>query len=82
VLGNGSVLEFDTPQMLLSDANSQLSSLVDQAGVAEAEHLRMLVNDAKLNAQQQNHEIVIDNEKSLEDVSETDPLLTSTPTLI
>jgi hypothetical protein len=74
VLGNGSVLEFDTPQVLLSDANSQLSSLVDQAGVAEAEHLRMLVNDAESNAQE-NHEIVIDNENSFENISETDSLI-------
>ncbi len=67
-------MEFDTPQMLLSDANSHFSSLVDQTGAGEAEHLRILVNDAESNAQE-NHEIVIDNENSLEDISETDSLI-------
>lgn len=42
VLGNGEVLEFDTPKLLLSDPNSQFTSLVKQAGAGEAEHLRTL----------------------------------------
>ena len=74
VLGNGRILEFETPRMLLSDPTSQFSSLVNQTGVAEAEHLRMLINDVKSNNQQQNDEIVIHNE--------TVPLLTLTPAVV
>ena len=82
VLGNGSVLEFETPRTLLADATSQFSSLVNQTGVAEAEHLRMLINNAKSNSQQQDHEIVIHNEESLGDANETVPFLTSIPAMI
>jgi hypothetical protein len=70
------LLEFDTPQALLSNVDSQFSSLVKQTGLAEAGHLRMIANGTKSNGQQ-NEETVIYNEKSLEDASETDPLLTS-----
>ncbi len=42
VLGNGEVLEFDSPYALLSYSNSHFTSLVDQIGSAEAEHLRSL----------------------------------------
>ena len=40
------MLEFDAPQTLLSDTSSQFSSLVSQAGTAEAGHLRMLARVA------------------------------------
>ncbi len=43
-------MEFDTPQTLLSDGNSQFSSLVEQAGGAEAEHLRLLARMASSKA--------------------------------
>jgi len=68
------LLEFDTPQALLSDVNSQFSSLVEQTGLAEAGHLRMIANGGKSNSQQ-NEETVIYNETVLEDDSETDSLI-------
>jgi hypothetical protein len=37
-------LEFDTPQALLLDADSQFSSLVEQTGAAEADYLRLLAS--------------------------------------
>jgi hypothetical protein len=46
VLGNGELLGFDSPDVLLSDSESQFASLVDQTGAGEAEHLRMLANAA------------------------------------
>ena len=42
VLGNGKLLEFDAPDVLLSDSESEFSTLVKQTGVAEAEHIRAL----------------------------------------
>jgi ATP-binding cassette subfamily C (CFTR/MRP) protein 1 len=55
VLGNGELLEFDSPHVLLSQYESQFSSLVEQTGVAEAKHLRMLANVAsrKLKSKEQ-----------------------------
>jgi hypothetical protein len=44
VLENGKVLEFDSPRVLLLDPTSYFSSLVKQAGTAEAEYLRMMAN--------------------------------------
>ncbi|UJR34945.1 hypothetical protein I4U23_027723 [Adineta vaga] len=44
VLNNGELLEFDSPNALLSNPTSHFTSLVEQAGTTEAEHLRMLVN--------------------------------------
>ena len=76
VLDNGRVLEFDTPPVLLSNKHSQFSSLVKETGLAEAKHLRMLANDAKLNAHQE-EEMNIYDEEVLEDDSESDPLISS-----
>ncbi len=76
VLGNGRLLEFDSPQSLLSNGDSQFSSLVRQTGLGEAEHLRMLANVSKTNAQR-SEEVVIGNDKSLEDYIDTDPLISS-----
>ncbi len=69
-------MEFDTPQALLLDRNSQFSSLVKQTGSGEAEHLRLKANGVKSNGQE-NEETVVYDEMSVEDGSETDPLLTS-----
>ncbi|CAF1384435.1 unnamed protein product [Rotaria sordida] len=44
VLSNGMLVEFDSPQVLLSNANSYFTSLVEQTGAAEAEYLRTLAN--------------------------------------
>ncbi len=74
-------MEFDTPEALLSDANSEFSSLVEQTGVAESGHLRLLANGDKSNAQQ-NQETISYDETALEDTSETDPFLTSIETVI
>ncbi len=46
MLGNGELLEFDSPDVLLSNSESQFASLVDQSGAGEAEHLRMLASTA------------------------------------
>jgi hypothetical protein len=45
VLGGGRVLEFDVPEVLLSNDASEFSLLVNQTGEAEAEHLRMLASN-------------------------------------
>ncbi|CAF4037943.1 unnamed protein product [Adineta steineri] len=74
VLGNGKVLEFDSPASLLCDVNSQFSSLVSQSGVGEGEYLRMLANIRQPNVQQ-TQEDVTSKEESLEDNTETDPLM-------
>lgn len=69
-------MEFDSPAVLLSDTESQFASLVNQAGAAEAEHLRMLANaasrkmkstDEKLD-DNQNNELLFESE-------ENDPLI-------
>ena len=76
MLGNGNVLEFDTPQVLLSDMNSQFCSLVQQTGIAEAEHLRMLANIVKSEVK---HNARKDNENEFDDAlhndNENDPLI-------
>ncbi len=82
VLGNGSVLEFDSPQSLLSDENSQFSSLVRQAGSSEAEYLRTLVNVTKSNGEQTQEGVIHDDGNALEQDSETDPLLSSNKIVI
>ena len=82
MLGNGSVLEFDSPQSLLSDENSQFSSLVRQAGSSEAEYLRMLVNVTKSNGKQTQEIVIHDDGNALEQDNETDPLLSSNKIVI
>ena len=49
VIGNGEILEFDTPKVLLSDPNSHFVSLVEQAGSTEVEHLLTLLNTTTAN---------------------------------
>ncbi|CAF1451360.1 unnamed protein product [Adineta steineri] len=74
LLGNGKVLEFDSPASLLCDVNSQFSLLVSQSGVGEDEYLRMLANIPKSNVQQTQEDDTF-NKELLEDNTETDPLL-------
>ncbi|CAF5177674.1 unnamed protein product, partial [Rotaria sp. Silwood1] len=76
VLGNGRVLEFDTPQALLSDRNSQFNSFVKQTGISEAEHLRTLANNARSNIEK-NQDIFLYNETLLENDHETDSLIST-----
>jgi hypothetical protein len=76
VLGNGELLEFDSTDVLLSDSESQFSSLVNQAGAAEAEHLRMLARAAstKMKSTDQkldNHQ----NDDIALEAGENDPLI-------
>jgi ATP-binding cassette subfamily C (CFTR/MRP) protein 4 len=74
VLGNGELLEFDKPDVLLSDPTSHFSSLVKQAGVAEAEHLRALANTAASAVELKHEKLNLDDEPT-EDNTENDPLL-------
>ena len=71
VLGNGELLEFDTPSVLLSNAKSHLVSLVEQTGRSEAEYLRKLANRKDLT---NNQNQIVDDELILS-ADETDPLL-------
>ncbi|CAF0932791.1 unnamed protein product, partial [Adineta ricciae] len=77
VLGNGHVLEFDTPQALVSNERSHLNSLIEQTGSKEANYLRMLINEPKSNTPQRKDESAISNEKSPLNDSENEPLLAS-----
>ena len=81
MLGGGRLLEFDTPEALLADRNSQLALLVDQTTPAEAEHLRTLAKNAKSKVIY-NQETVVDNENPSEEITETDSLLTPVHTVI
>jgi len=69
VLGNGRILEFDTPITLLSNPNSYFSQLVQQTGTAESEYLRNLAHLSLKTIKNENS----DDESS----KETDPLLVS-----
>ncbi|CAF4237396.1 unnamed protein product [Rotaria sordida] len=69
VLGNGELLEFDSPKVLLSNSTSHFASLVEQTGVAEAEYLRTLAN-MKSTKDKQDFD-----QEPLPDSKETDPLL-------
>jgi hypothetical protein len=69
-------LEFDTPQALLSDVNSQLSSLVEQTGGAEAEHLRLLANVASTKIKSNDQKLNDDNDgESPSNSAENDALI-------
>jgi len=64
-------LEYDSPINLLSNENSSFSSLVEQTGTAEAEHLRRLAT-RQVKAQTEKNSTSVDDEIF---VSENDPLL-------
>jgi len=69
-------LEFDTPQALLSDVNSQLSSLVEQTGGAEAEHLRLLANVASTKMKSNDQKLIDNQDDNLKsDSGENEPLI-------
>ncbi len=70
VLGNGELLEFDAPSVLLSNPNSHFTSLVEQTGAAEAEHLRTLAKKVK-------HPTFNSDDELLEKDNENDPLISS-----
>ncbi|CAF3798555.1 unnamed protein product [Rotaria sp. Silwood1] len=73
VLSNGKLVEFDSPQVLLSNNYSQFTLLVEQTGETEAEYLRTLANSytrRKLAIYN------LDDEPTLE-TNEMDPLVPS-----
>ena len=74
MLGNGKVLEFARPDMLLSDSTSHFTSLVQQTGTAEAEHLRRLANSMYANGQPIQADSVASDDEYF-DVDEQYPLL-------
>ena len=78
VLGSGRILEFDTPSVLLSNPSSHFTSLVEQTGSAEAEHLRSLAGGISPPTEEIKHEesIAVD-EDGIEEPNEDDPLLPS-----
>ena len=76
MLGNGELLEFDSPGVLLSNRRSHFSSLVEQSGAAEAEHLRMLANSNKP-YEKRRQEMNISNEELSPEANETDSLVSS-----
>ncbi|CAF4234850.1 unnamed protein product, partial [Rotaria sp. Silwood2] len=48
VLSNGKLVEFDSPEILLSNTQSHFTSLVQQTGTIEAEYLRTVASLASL----------------------------------
>ncbi len=70
------MLEFDAPDVLLSDVNSHFTSLVKQTGAAEAEHLHTLAITSSIVRKTKHQKFNSDNEV-LEENNETDPLLLS-----
>jgi len=73
-LGNGEILEFDTPSILLSNENSYFVSLVEQTGPAEAEYLRTLANRIDSKMKPKTQETMVDDEL-IPSINENDPLL-------
>lgn len=74
------MLEFDQPDVLLSNDASEFSLLVKQTGEAEAEHLRMLANSAGAKTKSDLKKAVVEVRGDVADRSshgdgENDPLL-------
>ena len=76
MLGNGEVLEFDTPDALLTNPQSYFTSLVEQTGLAESEHLRTLATSVASTVRLRRKPINLNDNSPTENV-ETDPLLHS-----
>jgi hypothetical protein len=49
VFSDGKLVEFDKPEVLLSNGDSHFASLVEQTGSAEAEHLHTLAKQKRIN---------------------------------
>ncbi len=75
VLGNGALLEFDSPHTLLSDTESEFTSLVAQTGVAEAEHLRLLANTTSSKVKSNDLKLNVTDDELQEDNTENAPLI-------
>jgi hypothetical protein len=80
VLSDGNLVEFDTPEVLLSNSHSYFALLVEQTGAAEAEYLRTLTNSTK-SYKKRRREICISDEESPLETNETDPLVPSLKSL-
>ncbi|CAF2639387.1 unnamed protein product [Rotaria sp. Silwood2] len=80
VLSNGKLVEFDSPQVLLSNDYSHFSLLVEQTGVAEAEYLRTLANST-LSYTRRKREISNLDDESILETNEMDPLVPSLKSL-
>jgi hypothetical protein len=76
VLSNGKLVEFDTPEVLLSNDRSDFASLVEQTGTAEAEYLHTLANSTESYAKRRRDVYTLDEEPASE-ANETDPLVPS-----
>jgi hypothetical protein len=76
VLGNGELLEFDAPDVLLSNPTSHFASFVEQTGLAEAEHLRTLATAATMAVKVYRNRLN-PAEELPEANNENDPLLSS-----
>ena len=76
MLGNGELLEFGSPHVLLSDYQTQFASLVEQTGTAEAEYLRILANAASMKVKSNEQKLDDDeNDELPPDSGENDPLI-------
>ncbi|CAF4098406.1 unnamed protein product [Adineta steineri] len=75
VLGNGEVLEFDTPSSLLANSNSYFVSLVEQTGLNEAEYLRTLANRTNTKMKSVTQKTISDDDDIIPIMNENDPLL-------
>jgi len=80
VLSDGRLVEFDTPEVLLSNSHSYFASMVEQTGAAEAEYLRTLAKPIQSDTRRR-REICISDEESTPETNETDPLVPSLKSL-
>ncbi|CAF4155270.1 unnamed protein product [Rotaria sordida] len=80
VLSNGRLVEFDSPQVLLSNDYSHFSLLVEQTGIGEAEYLRTLANSSESYTRRKQDIYNLDDEPALE-TTEMDPLVPSLKSL-
>jgi hypothetical protein len=76
VLSDGKLVEFNTPEVLLSNNHSYFASLVEQTGAVEAEYLRTLAKPTRYNTKRR-REICMSDEESAPETNETDPLVPS-----
>ncbi len=76
MLGNGELLEFDSPDALLSNSGSQFALLVEQTGAVAAEHLRLLASVASSKVKSTDQKLANNKDDDLRlDDGENDPLI-------
>ncbi|CAF2809808.1 unnamed protein product [Rotaria sp. Silwood2] len=74
VLSNGMLVEFDSPQVLLSNVKSHFTLLAERTGTAEAEYLRTLANSPESYKRWKQETANLDEESKLE-TTEMDPFV-------